>query len=167
MDNTPESRLLFCSPLDHPHFPAKRTRQPVTHFTGHFVCLQVTEFILSVQQMPGWSTERAVRAGSRCIYTFSSFRLFFSKIANISKLIWLSKVLSVEWWKHIRIIVKNVPGLIRINGIQHGSSQLQVSAEFCQVHIIVIHLLQGPLQPDRLYSVIIRAAPYLLHWTSH
>lgn len=54
VDNTPESRLLLCSSLDHTHFPAKRTRQPVTHFTGHFVCLQVTEFILSVQQMPGW-----------------------------------------------------------------------------------------------------------------
>lgn len=71
MDNTPESRLFFCSSLGHTHFPAKRTRQPVAHFAGHFVRLQVTEFILSVQQMPAWQTEAAVRAGSGCIYIFN------------------------------------------------------------------------------------------------
>lgn len=64
MNNTPEPRLLFCSSLSHTHFPAKRAGQPVANFTGHFVSLQVTEFIFSIQQMPGWQTERSVRAGN-------------------------------------------------------------------------------------------------------
>lgn len=49
-----------------------------------------------------------MRAGSWCIYIYSSFSLFFSKIASISKLICLSEVLSVEWLKYIRIILHRI-----------------------------------------------------------
>lgn len=40
------------------------------------------------------------------------------------------------------------PGLISVNSVQHGSSQLQVPAEFQQVHDAMVHLLQDPLQPE-------------------
>lgn len=39
-------------------------------------------------------------------------------------------------------------GLISVNTVQHGRSELQVPAELLQVHDAPVHLLQDPLQPD-------------------
>lgn len=39
-------------------------------------------------------------------------------------------------------------GLISVNVVQHDCSELQVPAEFQQVHDTPVHLLQDPLQPD-------------------
>lgn len=40
------------------------------------------------------------------------------------------------------------PGLICVNRIQHGGSQLDVPAQFLKVDDPPVHLLQDPLQPD-------------------
>lgn len=40
------------------------------------------------------------------------------------------------------------PGLISVHRVQHGSCELQVPTDLLQVHHTMIHLLQGPLQPD-------------------
>lgn len=78
MDNAPKSWLLLRTTPRHTHPPAEGTRQPVTHLTGHRLCLQVAELILSVQKTPSRQTETSVskssdRRGQRCIQLLMNF----------------------------------------------------------------------------------------------
>lgn len=130
MDNTPESWLLLRTTLGHTHLPAEGTCQPITHFTWHWFCLQVAEFVLSIQQTPSRQTE--------------------TPVSDSLERKWQRKWIYLDEYLFLKLQVYAVlPGLISVNSIQHGSGKLQVPAEFLQVHNTTVHLLQDPLQPGK------------------
>lgn len=132
MDNAPKSWLLLRTTPRHTHLPAEGTGQPVTYLTGHRLCLQVAELILGVQKTPSRQTETCV-----------------------------SNSLDTRWQRCIQLLIHlsvvrsfyaAPPGLICVNSVQHGSSQLYVPAEFLHVHNPSVHLLKDHLQSDKTHS---------------
>lgn len=58
------------------------------------------------------------------------------------------------------------PGLVCVNGVQHGRRQLQVPAELLQVHDAPVHLLQGRLQPGQQQerNIMMQVVKYSLRY---
>lgn len=127
MDDGPESRLLLGATLGHAHLPGEGARQPIPHFAGHRLRLQVAELVLGVQKTPagqkGTPVSRSWDSQGRWVYFGYTSTCYF---VSASVLL----------------------GLVGVNSVQHGSGELQVPAEFLQVHDAPVHLLQDPLQPD-------------------
>lgn len=65
---------------------------------------------------------------------------------DLSAISWTADVLSCQ--PADPPVSAGPPGLVCVNSIQHGRSELYVPAEFLKVDDPSVHLLQDPLQPD-------------------